>query len=194
MSSTHVCVQYVRQNIREDTEDRWVTNLSEDRKRFYLVSSLLDPHTKMLSFCDNKYFPSSWKDNDLGYLSMVLKSYYVQSTQGEVKDSDRQVKHRSDLDELLGMSSTSMDFDVASVEGDTQLQTYMHVQQVPTDTDPLMWWKQHHQEFPDLVRMVRQYLTVPVTSVSPERFFSRVGLVQTDLYGSLLDTTMIDLM
>jgi hypothetical protein len=31
--------------------------LSEDRKRFYLVSSLLDPHTKMLSFCDNKYFP-----------------------------------------------------------------------------------------------------------------------------------------
>ena len=39
-------------------EDRWVTNLIEDRKRFYLVSSLLDPHTKMLSFCDNKYFPS----------------------------------------------------------------------------------------------------------------------------------------
>ena len=35
-------------------EDRWVTNLSEDRKRFYLVSSLLDPRTKMLSFCDNK--------------------------------------------------------------------------------------------------------------------------------------------
>ena len=27
------------------TFDRWVTNLSEDRKRFYLVSSLLDPHT-----------------------------------------------------------------------------------------------------------------------------------------------------
>jgi hypothetical protein len=22
----------------------------------------LDPHTKMLSFCDNKYFPSSWQD------------------------------------------------------------------------------------------------------------------------------------
>ena len=27
-----------------------------------------------------------------------------------------------------------------------------------------------------------------------ERFFSRVGLVQTDLRGRLLDTTMIDLM
>jgi hypothetical protein len=66
-------------------EDRWVTNLSEDRKRFYLVSSLLDPHSKMLSFCDNKYFPS-WKDDDIGYLSMDLKFFYVYPTQGEVKD------------------------------------------------------------------------------------------------------------
>ena len=42
--------------------------------------------------------------------------------------------------------------------------------------------------------MAGQYLAVPATSASPERFFSRVGLVQTDLRGSLLDTTMIDLM
>ena len=118
----------------------------------------------------------------------------MQSTQGEVKDSDGQVKHRSDLDELLGMSTTSVVFDVASVEGKAQLQTYMQVQQVTNDTDPLMWWKQHQQEFPDLARMARQYLSVPATSASPEMFFSRVGLVQTDLRGSLLDTTMIDLM
>ncbi len=161
--------------------DRWVTNLIEDRKRFYLVSSLLDPHTKMLSFCNNKYFPSSWKDDALGYLSMDFKSFYVQPTQGEVKDTDGQVKHRSDLDELLGIRIVSMDFDVASVEGEVLLQAYMKVQQVPNDTDPLMWWKHHQQEFPDLVRMARQYLTVPATSTSPERFLSRVGLVQTDL-------------
>ena len=83
VSSVHVCVQSVRKNIGEDMEDRWVTNLSEDRKRFYLVSSLLDPRTTMLSFCDNKYFPSSWKDDALGYLSMDLKSFFVQPTQGE---------------------------------------------------------------------------------------------------------------
>ena len=53
------------------------------------------------------------------------QSFYVQLTQGDVKDSDGQVKHRSDLDELSGMSTTSMDFDVASVEGEDQLQAYM---------------------------------------------------------------------
>ncbi len=30
MSSAHDCVQSVRKNIREDMEDRWVTNLSRD--------------------------------------------------------------------------------------------------------------------------------------------------------------------
>jgi hypothetical protein len=91
------------------------------------------------------------------------------------------------------MSTESMDFDVVSVKGEAHLQTYIQVQQVPNDTDPLMWWKHHQQEFPDLAQMTRQYLTVPATSVSPERFFSRVELVQTDLHVSHLDTTMIDL-
>jgi hypothetical protein len=46
-----------------------------------------------------------WKDDDLGYLSMDFKSFYIQPTpsQGEVNDSDGQVKHRGDLDELLGI-------------------------------------------------------------------------------------------
>ena len=147
VSSAHACVQSVRKNIREDMEDRWVTNLSEDRKRFYLVSSLLDPRTKMLSFCDNKYFPS-WEDDDLGCLSMELKSFYVYPTQGEEKDTDEQVKSRSDLDELLGMSTTSMDFDVVSVEGKGQLQAYMQVQQVSNDTDPLCGGSSISKSFP----------------------------------------------
>ena len=137
----------------------------------------------------HKFERGQGKNDALGYLSMDLKSFYIQPTQGEVNDSDGQVKHRIDLDELLGLSTSSMDFDVSSVEGEVQLQTYMQVQQVPNDTDPLMWWKHHQQEFPELSRMTSQYLGVPVTSVSPERFFSRVGLVQTDLRGSLLDTT-----
>ena len=79
---------------------------------------------------------------------MDLKSFYIQPTQGEMNDSDGQVTHRSDLDELLGMSTVSMDYDVSTVEGEVQFQAYMQVQQVPNDTDPLMWWKQHQQEFP----------------------------------------------
>jgi len=59
-----------------------------------------------------------------------------------------------------------------------ELNAYTKVQQVPLDTDPLMWWKQHVQEFPRLTRTTRLYLPVPATSVSPERLFSSVGLVK----------------
>jgi hypothetical protein len=74
------------------------------------------------------------------------------------------------------------------------LNAYTRVQQVPSDTDPLMWWKQHVEEFLRLARMARQHLAVPATSASPERLFSSVGLVKSDLRGSLLDTTLIDVM
>ncbi len=65
---------------------------------------------------------------------------------------------------------------LCSVE--TELNAYTRVQRVPLDTDPL---KHHVQEFPRLDRMVRQYLTVPARSASPEILFSSVGLVKSDL-------------
>ena len=118
----------------------------------------------------------------------------MEHTQGEVNDAEAQVPKPSVLDDLLGVSSTSMDVDPSSVNGETELNAYMRVQQVANDTDPLMWWKQHQQEFPHLSRMVRQYLSVPASSASPERLFSIVGLVKSDLRGRLLDSTLIDVM
>ena len=44
-------------------------------------------------------------------------------------------------------------------------------------------WKQYQQEFPRMSRMVRRYLTVSASSVSPEGLFCSVGLVKSDLWG-----------
>jgi hypothetical protein len=125
---------------------------------------------------------------------MEFESFYLEHTQGAVNHVDGQVPKPSVLDDLLGVSSTSMDVDPSSVNGETELNAYMRVQQVANDTDPLMWWKQHQEEFPRLARMARQYLAVPASSASPERLFSSVGLVKSDLRGRLLDTTLIDVM
>ena len=43
-------------------------------------------------------------------------------------------------------------------------------------------------QFSLLSSMVWQYLTVSASSASPERLFSSVGLVKSDLRGRLLDT------
>ena len=167
--------------------------LERGQEKFFLIASLLDPLTKSLSFCDDKHFPTSWKREGHGFLAMEFKSFYheIQDTQVDLLHQDASVHQPSALSDLLG-GSTCMDVDVDSVEA--ELNDYTRVQQVPLDTDPLMWWKQHVQEFPHLTRMTRQHLTVPATSASPERLFSSVGLVKSDLRGSLLDTTLIDVM
>jgi hypothetical protein len=123
---------------------------------------------------------------------MEFKSFYseIQDTQVYLHQ-DASVRQPSVLSDLLG-GSTCMDVDVDSVGA--ELNAYTRVHQVPLDTDPLMWWKKHVQEFPHLTRMVRQHMTVPATSASPERLFSSVGIVKSDLWGSLLDTTLIDVM
>ena len=51
-------------------------------------------------------------------------------TQGEVNDTEVQVPKPSVLGDLLGVSSTSMDVDPSSVNGETELNAYMRVQQV----------------------------------------------------------------
>jgi hypothetical protein len=94
---------------------------------------------------------------------------------GDDDDEGGNSEDPSALSDLLG-GSTCMDVDVDSVEA--ELNAYTRVQQVPLDTDPLMWWKQHVQEFPRLARTARRYLAVPATCPAyPERLFSSVGLV-----------------
>ena len=76
---------------------------------------------------------------------MDFKSFYseIQDTvmiQVDVLHQDVSIHQPSALSDLLG-GSTFMDVDVDSVEA--ELNAYTRVQQLPLDTDPLMWWKQH---------------------------------------------------
>jgi hypothetical protein len=48
VSSSHESIKSVRISIRQDLEDRCFTNLNEDRKRFSLIETFLDPRTKSL--------------------------------------------------------------------------------------------------------------------------------------------------
>ena len=70
---------------------------------------------------------------------MEFKIFYseIQDTRVDVLQ-DSSVHQPSVLSDLLGGSS-SMDVDVDSVED--ELNAYTRVQEVPLDTDPLMWWK-----------------------------------------------------
>ena len=43
--------------------------------------------------------------------------------------------------------------------------------------DTLIWWKMHHNQFPNLARVARLSFQIPATSAASERMWSEAGLV-----------------
>ena len=109
VSSAHESIKSARKSVREDLELRWVKNLIEERKRFHLIATLLDPRQPILLLAR--------KDEGQAFLSMEFESFDMEPTQGEVNHADGQVPKPSVLDDLLGVSRTSMDVDPSSVNG-----------------------------------------------------------------------------
>jgi hypothetical protein len=98
----HESIKVARLNIRQDLQDRWVTNLNEDRKSFFLIASLLDPHTKSLNFCDDKHFPTSCQHEGHDFITMEFKSFYseIHDTEVHLLHQDTSVHQRSVLSDL----------------------------------------------------------------------------------------------
>ena len=48
---------------------------------------------------------------------------------------------------------------------------------LPSEGDPLLWWKLRKHEFPILSRLARKYLCIQATSTPAERIFSKLGLI-----------------
>jgi hypothetical protein len=54
-----------------------------------------------------------------------------------------------------------------------ELKRYVASATVDVDTDVLGWWKANTAEYPNLSRMARDILSIPATSATSERCFSR---------------------
>ena len=62
---------------------------------------------------------------------------------------------------------------------------------ITRDVDVLVWWRDVGQDrFPRITVMTRQFLGIPVSSVTGERVFSFAGLTLSDLRKSLVEGTL----
>ena len=74
---------------------------------------------------------------------------------------------------------------------------YEHYSSVPNDPTiklALGWWRANHALFPDLAKMARDTLAVPVSGCSVEWMFSISGCIATWQRSRLRDSTISDLM
>ncbi|XP_077969335.1 E3 SUMO-protein ligase ZBED1-like [Styela clava] len=80
-------------------------------------------------------------------------------------------------------SDSSTDTDPVSM-GD-EINKYFSLKVVADNKDPLIWWKENENLFPNLVKLVHKYLGIPATSTPSERVFSVARNTATELRSSL---------
>lgn len=61
-----------------------------------------------------------------------------------------------------------------------ELTKYLSLPLSPRNEDPLIWWKTHILEYPNLKTLVLKYLSAPPSSVHSERLFNAGKLVYSD--------------
>lgn len=54
----------------------------------------------------------------------------------------------------------------------SKLEKYLTLPLIKRTNNPISWWKKHHSEFPNLLKLVLKYLSAPPSSVNSERLFS----------------------
>ena len=66
---------------------------------------------------------------------------------------------------------------------------------ITQDVDVLVWWRDVGQaRFPRITVMDRQFLAIPADSATADRVFSFAGLTFSDLYKSLIESTLETIM
>jgi hAT family protein len=140
------------------------------------ITVILDPRLKM-----DYYKHSSWEPDLVAHaknaMQRATKAYGAVAPQADVaEDSDR-------MDEWPYIKRQRIDHE-------SDLDKYLAVPAVKGGKDALEWWKHHHDEYPGLARIARDYLAIPATSVPSERVFSSGANLISDKRGSLNDDSI----
>ena len=99
--------------------------------------------------------------------------------------------HKVTLSGLLGKRPAAASARVAPSPLVDELQEYLDPPpEDDTELPVLEWWGCRAGRWPNLAKMVRQYMAVPASSAGVERVFSAAGKMHDDLRKSFKDETL----
>lgn len=102
---------------------------------------------------------------------------------------------KSAMKELFGERFMAQEPRTRSADevAEEEMNLYKLADCIPTDGNPLRWWKKHHSSYPHLAILAQRYLAVPGTSVPSERVFSTAGDIVT-ASRSILSAENVDIL
>ena len=168
----------IRNAIKTDLLKR---NTSEEVVNLLEVCSFVDPRFKV-KYASNE---SALKDQVIseGVATYPEENYLDDSCDDAPLPKKKKrtlgslLKSNDDIDDELTLSTRE--------KVDQEVSTYLKVPRLDYELDPLEWWEINESTYPTLAKLAKKYLTVPATSASSERLFSKSGKVVTPLRASL---------
>lgn len=93
--------------------------------------------------------------------------------QDEVIEQNQAVDRQSPLVHTSIQDLLKTRVAVASGAARSETERFLSIETgIEHDADPLMWWKEHANNFPRLAQMARVFLSVPASTAASERVFS----------------------
>lgn len=173
----------------------------QDVPAFY-ISVLLDPRFKNEAF-EMYGWARDYCEMGMSFLLAAIKEEHQKHNQINVPgnseeevDVHKSTKPSRDMLQVLKKRKLEKQGKVGhrSSQGHPELDEYLSEKTIPTDFDPLDYWKINATRFPLLCKLARVYLAIPCTSVDVERAFSSGRLRQPHTRGSMKPETMKELM
>src|SRR5215208_1998112 len=116
-----------------------------------MMSALLDPRTKNLSF-----------------ISRFEKEEAISSLHDEYQlfqESDDFFNVQTSTDMEISNSLLAKMFAESQI-ADNEVNEYLSMPQISIKNDPFKWWAGNQDRFPILFRLAKKYLSIPATSTS----------------------------
>jgi len=133
-----------------------------------LISSLLDPRMKELSFV------TSEKCNDTKNLLHEkyneMQNSTIQPTIQSTKSLVKKKKHTI----LASLKKSS------NVRSYNEINEYFQLEEIDFENNPFTWWCEREEKFPILSLLAKKYLSVYACSTASERLFSDAGNLLTE--------------
>ena len=193
---------------------RFDTELPHHVKKFWYVSSMLDPRFKKLTFDGDKMLKPAMRRDAVKWLTEEYNAKFKDKAQvsaataalppaaadtpAQGHQKRRKVSAATFFTaRVAGAAATAAPPPAADEDAPhtDELAAYLALPQITyqTEWDALEWWEKNAKKFPNLSVMARQYLGCPASSATVERLFSQVGIAYSDRRKSSYSDTLSDI-
>lgn len=173
----------MKNTLREEIDKRWELN-GELQTSIYIKAAVLDPRFKSLSFMEEEKRDEAYTTVFELAESLTPAEEPAQRPLDEDDNEPMPLQKKRKQDEISMLMGT--DEEQQAEEQNSEMKRYLEDKTKVESGGPLAWWQRNEERYPKLARAAMRVHSIPSTSTSSERIFSKAGFIVSKTRSSLL--------